>query len=331
MKRYMSILCIPRVVVMGLGLLIAVPSAHAENLKFLTSWNENYKGTVGMALEYQKLVEDASGGAISMPISGPDVIPPFEQLQPIQAGVFDVVYTHAAYHAGTTTMLIGMDTVDPDPQKRKDTGLWDSIDAHYQTLGLKVLALPTSGGVHTICRSDLPASGDFQGFKVRGTPPVHPMIKAMGGTPVVLPPAEIYSALDKGVIDCATWPMLGAVGFKWYEVAKIFVRPSTGAVTHLIGINLDKWNSLPSETQETLLEQGKVLEQKVRETFTQWEDEEEATLRAKGTVEVKLNSANAKKLIDSHAEGYWEIAGKRDPEKAAALRKVAQDAGLIGQ
>ncbi len=315
----------------GAGILAAGPGAQAEDLKFLTSWNENYQGTVGMALEYKKLVEEASGGSVQMPISGPDVIPPFEQLQPVQAGVFDVLYTHGAYHAGTTTMLIGMDTVDPDPASRRDAGLWDAIDAHYQTLGMKVLALPTSGGVHTICRDNLPASGDFQGFKVRGTPPVHPMIEAMGGTPVVLPPAEIYSSLEKGVIDCATWPMLGAVGFKWFEVTKTFVRPATGSVTHLIAMNLDKWNSLSPDTQTLLLEQGKVLEERVRAIFTDWENEEEARLLKEGMTETQLDDANAAKLVQAHADGYWTIAGKRDTDKASALREMAKQANLIGQ
>lgn len=331
MKQFKSANKLLHVVALGLGFTVGVTSAQAEDIKFLTSWNENYIGTVGMALEYKKLVEEASGGAISMPMSGPDVIPPFEQLQPVQAGVFDVLYTHGAYHAGTTTMLIGMDTVAPDPQKRRDAGLWDAIDAHYQSLGLKVLSLPASGGVHTICRSDLPASGDFQGLKVRGTPPVHPMIETMGGTPVVLPPAEIYSSLDKGVIDCAAWPVLGAVGFKWYEVSKIFIRPAPGSVTHLIAMNLDKWNSLSADTQAVLLEQGEVLEKNVRETFTKMENEEEATLLEKGMIKVDLDAENAAKLVQSHTNGYWTIAGKRDTDAAAALRKSAQDSGLVGK
>lgn len=317
--------------VLGAGILAAGTTAQAEELQFLTSWNENYQGTVGMALEYERLVEEASGGDIELSISGPDVIPPFEQLQPIQAGVFDLIYTHAAYHAGTTTMLIGMDTVDPDPQMRRDVGLWDAIDEHYQSLGLKVLALPTSGGVHAICRDALPDSGNFQGLLVRGTPPVHPMIEAMGGTPMVLPPTDIYSSLERGVIDCATWPMLGAVGFKWYEVTSTFIRPAVGSVTHLIAINLNRWNELSAETQAVLLEQGAVLEQRVREMFTQWESEEEARLREEGMSETMLDDANAALLVQSHADGYWQVAGARDPEAAASLRAMAQSANMIGQ
>ena len=83
------------------GLVIAISTAQpavAETIKLLTSWGANDKPSYANVLLFKKNVEDISGGNIKIEVSGPEVVPPFQQLQPVVAGVFDVLYTHGAYH-----------------------------------------------------------------------------------------------------------------------------------------------------------------------------------------------------------------------------------------
>lgn len=308
---------------------LAASSAMAVELQFLRSWDAKYQGTAGMADTYAKMVEEASGGDISFKLVGPETVPPFEQLQPVQAGVFDVLFTHGAYHAGTTTVLIGLDTVAPDPAKRRQSGIWEFIDEHYRTLGMKLLALPTSGGNHFMLREPLAEGGDLSGLKVRGTPPIHPVIEELGGSPVVLPGGEIYSALDKGVVDAANWPVSGALAFKWYEVTCCFMRPSFGSITHTILMNLDSWNELSEAQQVLLLEQGEILEQEVQDNFTALEADEEAKLIELGMEKIEFSPEVWDRAAAAFVDGYWTIAGSRDPEAAEELRAIADDAGMI--
>lgn len=307
----------------------AAPAALAVELQFLRSWSEKYQGTAGMADTYAKMVEEASAGDITFKLVGPETVPPFEQLQPVQAGVFDMLFTHGAYHAGTTTMVIGLDTVDPDPTKRREVGLWDFVDEHYRTLGMKLLALPASGGSHFMLREPIGDGEDFTGLKLRGTPPIHPVIEALGGSPVVMPGGEIYSSLDKGVVDGANWPVSGAVAFKWYEVSCCFMRPNFGTTAHPILINLDSWNELSAEQQAVMLEQGEILERDVREAFTAAETEEEAKLIELGMQRIEFSPEVWERAANAFVEGYWSIAGSRDPEAAEKARAMASDAGMM--
>lgn len=311
------------------SLLLAAGAAQAVELQFLRSWSERYLGTEQMADEYARMIEDASGGEITVNLIGPDTVPPFEQLEPVQAGAFDMLFTHGAYHAGTTTLVIGVDTVDPDPVVRRESGVWDFIDEHYQGLGLKLLAMPASGGSHFMLREPLPESGDFQGLKVRATPPMHPLIEAMGGSPIVLPGGEIYSALDKGVVDAANWPVAGALAFKWYEVADYYIRPQFGKTTHPILINLDTWNSLSKEHQDLMLEAGLQIEHHAREVFDQIESDEEAKLKEFGMERLEWTGNLWEKARNAFVDGYWAVAAKQDAEKAEALRKMSADQGLL--
>ncbi|SLN13036.1 Monocarboxylate 2-oxoacid-binding periplasmic protein precursor [Oceanibacterium hippocampi] len=312
----------------GVAMLAGAP-AQATELSFLTSWNSNYRGTEGMAEAYVDLVTKASNGKITFRVAGPETVPPFEQLEPVQAGVFDMLFTHTAYHAGATTMNIAVDAMVNDPARRRSAGVFEFVDKHYQTLGLKLLSLPASGGIHFLMREGLSPAGDFDGMKIRGTPPIHSTIKALGGSPVVLPGGEIYTSLERGVVDGANWPVLGAVAFKWYEVAKGFTRPAIGNTTHPILINLDTWNALSADEQAILAEQGKQLELDVRQRFDVWEAEEEKKLVELGMKRIDFAPDVAAREIKAQSEGYWAIAGKRDPDLTAELYKIAAANDLL--
>ncbi len=308
--------------------IVGVSVAQAEQLRMLNILDDRYPGTVGMSNAFVKMVEEASGGDISFSVFGPETVPPFEQLQPVQAGVFDIHFAYPVFHAGISTMGVGLETTTPDPVAYRESGIWDLFDRHYQSLGLKLISLPTSHGIHFVMREPLDGK-DFTGLKIRGNPQTHIYIKALGGAPVVMPPGEIYSSFDKGVMDGASYPILGALGFKWHEVACCFTRPWFGALPHLILMNMDKWNALSAEQQALLLEQGRKLELEVRDTFTEWGEEEEKKLIELGMKETQFTDEAYGRLIDAFTEGTWSFAASRDPDVTAELKKLAEDAGLI--
>ena len=57
---------------------------------------------------------------------------------------------------------MGMDGVDGDPDKRRP-GIWDFVDRSYNEIGLKLIAMPTSGdGYHMVPRNQLvPRAGSM--------------------------------------------------------------------------------------------------------------------------------------------------------------------------
>ena len=91
-------------------------------------------------------------------ISGTEVVPPFEQLQPVVAGVFDMLYTHGVYHMGGKGLSLVLDTIDMDPMKRREVGIHDYIDDYYQkNNNLKLVAVLTAGfsGYHMFLKEPL--------------------------------------------------------------------------------------------------------------------------------------------------------------------------------
>jgi TRAP-type C4-dicarboxylate transport system substrate-binding protein len=275
--------------------LVGAPAfqAGAADYRFLASSDKNYPGVTAIAEPFAKSVEAASGGRMKLVLSGPETVPPFEQLQPAGAGAFQFLFTHGAYHFGTTPFLVALEALGGDLESRRAAGVWAVVDAHYQNHGLKLIALTMTpdGGYNIFTRQAVAPAGDLQGRKLRGTPTYHAVFPMLGASPVVLPPAEIYTALDKGVIDGAARPVVGVFGNRWYEVSKYLVRLAFGYVAQPIFMNLAAWNGLPEADRKLLLDEGRKIEDRWYKDAARLADEEEKALLAKGMAITQMGEA----------------------------------------
>ncbi len=83
------------------------------------------------------------------------------------------------------------------------------------------------------------------------------IVKVLGGVPVFMLPMEMYTALERGLIDGRLFDWDGARAFKTPEVTKYRtgnVDLSTGLI--VIVMNRDVWSSLPPDIQKIIDEKG---------------------------------------------------------------------------
>lgn len=309
-------------------LMTAMPGAAAE-YRLLTSWDRNNPAVPLLAEGFAKGVAAASQGRITFALSGPETVPPFEQLQPVASGAFHVLFTHGIYHYGQTGLSVGLDAVRGTMEERRASGLFEALDRHYRRLGLKVIAVPLSAktGYAFQLKAPVSAEGDLKGRKVRGTPAYHPLIRMLGGAPVVLPIPEVYTALEKGVIDGAASPVVGLLGVKWYEVAKYVTQPSFGFTHQIFLMHLGTWNQLSEADKTILSEQGRAMEELWYREYDRMAEAELKELAARGVSVTKLGPS-AEKLNAVWSEGLWDLAEKKSPAEAKELRQIARAKGL---
>jgi TRAP-type C4-dicarboxylate transport system substrate-binding protein len=304
--------------------------AQAADIRMLSSWDKTNPAFAALAESFTKGVETATNGNIKFIISGPETVPPFEQLQPVSTGVFQMLFTHGIYHYGTTGMAVGMDAVRGDLEARRKSGMIEAVDKHYQKLGLKVVAIAISAtkGYHIVLRAPVGPSGDLQGRKIRGTPSYHSVIAMLGASAVVLPGGEVYSALEKGVVDGAAWPASGVLGMRWYEVAKYMLRPSFGLSHYLFLMNLSAWNRLTDAERNILLAEGRKVEEIWFKEYDRMVDEEQAVLIQRGMQITEMGPAQKEKVQAAWAQAQWELAEKKNGQEAKDLRALVKSKGL---
>ena len=313
----------------AVGLTLSASAVFAADLKMLTAWGPNHSGTANMAYGYIDLVEEMSGGDVKIKPSGPEVVPGGKQLQPVASGVFDLIYTHGLYHTGTTGIGAAIDAVNGDIEQRRTSGVWDWVDKHYQeTQNLKVLSIPTATtGFRFFLKNDMDPDKKLDGMKIRALPSYNKIVGSLGGTAVVIPFGELYSAAEKGVIDGLVWPSVGAVGFKFHEVTPYLAEPAFGTVSYLIMINLDKWNALDADTQKAMLNAGYKLEQDTVGIFNTLLEKENAMMKADGAKSTSIGYSleEANKLFTDRA---MEVAIEKSGTTGEAFRDFIASKGM---
>lgn len=315
----------------ALSLALAAPAAaQAADLKMVSGFPLNFILTEEIAKPFVAALETASNGGIKIELSGPDAVPTFEQFEPVQAGVFEMLFTHPAYHSGTTGVGLAIDGIGSDPTKRREAGVFDYVARHYETLGMKLIAAPPTGtkGFRYFLRQPIAGSPGLEGRKIRGTVSYHPMIRALGGSPVNMPGGEIYTSLQKGVIDGAAWGLTGAKDFKWYEVADYYAEPVFGQVGVMIFMNLDAWNALPAETQALIEAEAIKLERDTVARFDKLAAAELEALKGFGMKQTTFAPEDANRLETLWENGVWQVAIDKSGADAEGLRELARKAGL---
>lgn len=304
---------------------------EARELRVISGFDANYLWKVEVLDPFLEVVSRNTDNAITFRVNGPDTVPTYEQLQPTQAGVFDVLFTHPAYHSGTTGVGMSIDAISSDPAKRRAAGVFDTIADHYRTKqGLELISAPPIGsqGFRYYLRTPITNDPGLQGMKIRGTASYFPMIRALGGSPVNLPGGEMYTALERGTIDGAAWPTTGVIDFKVHEVAKYYTNPTFGQVGTMIFFNARTWASLSPQQQDVILEAGRQAEENAARLFDELGNTELEALRAAGLEETPFSEKNAQQLERLWAEGVWEVAEQISKADVQKVRAVALEADL---
>jgi TRAP-type C4-dicarboxylate transport system substrate-binding protein len=145
---------------------------------------------------------------------------------------------------------------------------------------------------------------DMEGLQLRTPPgPVGSgSTQAVGAIPVTIPANEVYSSVERGMVDGYTFPFEGIQQFKLYEVSKYYLKLDMCTSMDLVFMNLDVWNSLPSDVQEIfeteLIPMGQEMNFEARRQMD--EEGKQACLDAGGVI-TELTPEERAKWIEINA------------------------------
>ena len=97
---------------------------------------------------------------------------------------------------------------------------------------------------------------DLTGLKIRITPVYRDFFQALGATVVQTPPGEVYTSLERGVVDGYGWPITGIFDLGWHEKTKYRVDPGFYTAEVSILVNKTAWDKL-NDAQKAVLAQGR--------------------------------------------------------------------------
>ena len=99
--------------------------------------------------------------------------------------------------------------------------------------------------------------GDFEGLKTRSHSTVlSDLLDGMGADAQFMAFADVYTGLERGVLDAAVSCGTCGSGVRWYEVTDYLVGPIVAIAVTWITMNKDVWESIPPDLQAIIKEEG---------------------------------------------------------------------------
>ena len=107
------------------------------------------------------------------------------------------------------------------------------------------------------CNTKILTLADFKGKKTRshGTA-ISDWIEGMGASAQFVPFGDVYTALERGILDCGVTGATPAHGQPWYEVSKYINGPLVSFFNTNNVINKDVWSKIPPDLQQIMIEEG---------------------------------------------------------------------------
>jgi TRAP-type C4-dicarboxylate transport system substrate-binding protein len=304
---------------------------EATTLRLISPWSANLDMVKAAETAYIDAVREASDGAITIVRSGPEVVPPFQQLEPLGSGVFDLMISTPSYHQGDSgvgALIGGVLTADTDKLRR--TGVMDWINDYYRNkFGIVVLAIFADPANQFILTRPLAEDGTLSGMKIRSNPIFEGVVRGLGATPVGLPASDIYPSMQKGVIEGTAVPLHAAADFKFYEVGKYMTRPTYGFSTRFLAANAAKFDALPEETQKLLREEALKMEDYAVANMKRIAEEQTAVMLTNGVEIIEFPAEVAQRLEGLFSTGSIEVALKSDPQAVQELIDLAKEKGVL--
>ena len=166
---------------------------------------------------------------------------------------------------------------------------------------------------------------DIKGWKIRTTGAYRPLVGALGATPVQITNAgEVYTALERGVVDGFGWPTVGLASQKLAKLVKYRIDPPFYHLANVVLINLDKWNSLSKPAQDILLKVAAEYEKDSLDNMNQGAKADDAAIKKAGVQVFTMPPAGAKKYLQIAYEAMWKRATSR-LDKSEARDAARQD------
>jgi TRAP-type C4-dicarboxylate transport system substrate-binding protein len=307
------------------GSLLVCSSAWAQEvtLRAVSAFAEKTTYSRGFEKFIDQVNADGKGVIQINYIGGPKAMPPFEVGNALKTGVIDIANTTGAF---TTNVMPESDawklTERPMSELRKNGG-YDAMAALYaQKMNAIFLArLVDNNPFHLYLNKPI-TTPDLTGLKLRITPVYRDFFQAMGATVVQTAPGEVYTALERGVVDGYGWPITGIFDLGWHEKTKYRVDPGFYTAEVSVLINKNTWDKL-TEAQKTVLR--KASEQGEADAVAEFAAENAKDTKRQadaGIQTIKLDGAAGASYYAKAYQAGWEGVIRQSPEFGPKLREL---------
>jgi TRAP-type C4-dicarboxylate transport system substrate-binding protein len=297
-------------------------SAQEVTLRLVSAFAENGIYVQRLLPWVQKVNAEGKGVLQINFIGGPKAIPTFEVGNAVKTGVVDMAMSTGAFYTNVMPEADFLKLTQITIAEQRKNGAFDAINkvwnekANMQYLARMVENQPFH--IYTNKKVDKP---DLTGQKIRITPVYRDFFQALNASVITTPPGEVYTALERGVVDGYGWPIGGIFDLHWQEKTKYRIDPGFYDAEVSLIMNLPAYKKL-SPAQLAFLNKHLAALEAENTFWTKYAADEIARQEKAGIETIKFDAATAKSYRDKAYEVGWAGAAKQSPDVANRFKSL---------
>jgi TRAP-type C4-dicarboxylate transport system substrate-binding protein len=249
-------------------------------------------------------------------------MPPFETGNALKSGVVDIASSTGAFY---TNVMPEADswklTERPMSELRKNGGYDYMAQLYAEKMNAILLARHVDGNPFHLYLNKPITGADLTGLKLRITPVYRDFFSALGATVVQTAPGEVYTALERGVVDGYGWPITGIFDLGWHEKTKYRVDPGFYTAEVSILVNKGVWDRLTDAQRNVLRKAGEQAEADAVAIFAEENAKDTKRQAEAGIQTIKLEGAAGKSYHDKAYEAGWAGVLRQSPQHGPKLKE----------
>jgi TRAP-type C4-dicarboxylate transport system substrate-binding protein len=262
---------------------------------------------------------------------------PGDSLSLIKDGLVETVEWTPTYTAGTYPLLVAAELPFVNPAFTDAAGAQKATNAAWARPALQAAVtglLDEYGSMHMAkwyyeplnfwFADKVTTMEGFQGKKIRvASPEAAELVSALGGSPVQIFPAEVYTALQRGTIDGVITGSGNIASFKWNDVLTSVYAPNIVLVSSSIVVSKAAYAKLPAELQTVLTEEMANIQTSIQNLMPQKDKSQIEALEPGGMTVTRPDAetyAKFRKLAEENVWTAWK--GRVGPQAESILEEI---------
>ena len=189
----------------------------------------------------------------------------------------------------------------------------------------KALGLMHLSGMEVLSSRPVESLEDWKGIMVGAiSPTMAILIKELGGSPVTVMWTDLYTSLQKGVIDGTVNGTHGSIENGLLDVCTDISYFFGASGWNGFTINLDLWNRMPADVQQILLEEVDRAVDWIHDKFALWEVEDLETFKKRG-FNIHIISNSEREKWHERLRSYQEKQLSSMGEFGTKVREIVDD------
>lgn len=302
----------------------ATAQAQEITLKAISAWPEGNYFTANFDKFIAKVNAEGKGLVqINNLGGGAKVMPPFEVANAVKSGVADIANVAGGFY---TTVLPESDALSLSTltaQELRKNGaheyvnkLWnEKLNVEY--LGRSVDGLP----INIFLRKPI-TKPDLTGLRMRVIPLYRPFLESLNAQSLLtIPPGEVYTALERGLLDGYGWPVIGLFDVGIEKQTKYRVDPGFYSVEVGVLVNLNTWKKM-NDAQRAFMNRMAIWMEDLNLANPKLIEDEKKRHAAAGIEAITFSGKEGQDYLTKANESVWAAVIKRSPETGPKLRAL---------